>query len=146
MKISCRGCTGGYFGITPDRERRKQEWGPGLGPEELSCFPDPTGSSWGWMVLQSGSPWYLTQTSHWMQAGPEGSVALGKSAPVGRGQFLERDMTERLQQPTLLAAVGASASVLKGGSGWYTPTHHTEFPGLIIFISIHKKQCSLNSG
>lgn len=79
------------------------------------------GELWGWLVqtvvplCTSRCP--VTGCSLILQ----GSVALGEAAPFGRGWFLERDLTDSLQRPTLPAVVGMSATVLKRGSGWCTP-------------------------
>lgn len=51
----------------------------------------------------------------------KGAWLWGEAAPFGRGRFLERDLTDSLQRPMLPAVVGMSATVLKRGSGWYTP-------------------------
>lgn len=146
MKVSCRRLEAALESHLIEKEGNRN--GVGGGEALLGCqhkaSADPTGSSgagWSCTVVPT---LYLALTSHWIQAGPEGSVTLGKAAPFGKGQLLERGLTESLQQTTLLAAVGMRAVVLKGGSAPHI--HHTEFPGLIIFISIYKNQCSLNSG
>lgn len=72
-----------------------------------------------------------------MQAGPEGSVTLGKAAPVSRGQFLERDMTEPSATNTPSSCRSECLS-LKGGlwvlhtpphpPHWVSRSHYLHFP------------------
>jgi hypothetical protein len=72
-----------------------------------------------------------------VQADPyEGSKSLGKAAPFGRGQFLERESVDN----TLSSSRKECFSCLKGAPNGIPNIQHREFPGRLICISIHKQR------
>ena len=119
-KTSCRRLTGGCSWSHTWRGEKAtgmgRSWAAMLSPQRPQVIPQ---GFWSWVVLQRCSPLYLTLTCPCMQADPGRECNFGQSRwhPFSRWQFLERNVTESLQQPTLPAAL-----VLKGGSGQCTPS------------------------